>query len=77
MNGLISSKPSSSAIRLTVSGFLLMLIQSGLLLLSPALDRDSGMLIWILTPLSFCAFVAALIGIPEPARDQWRQHHGR
>jgi hypothetical protein len=54
-----------------------MLIQSGLLLLSPALDRDSGMLIWILTPLSFCAFVAALIGIPEPARDQWRQHHGR
>lgn len=77
MNGLISSSPAPSAIRLTVSGFLLMLVQSALLLLSPALDRDSGMLISILTPLAFCAFVAALIGIPEPPESHWRQRHGR
>ena len=77
MNGLPSSTPSPSAIRLTVSGFLLMLVQSTLLLMSPALDRDSGMLIWILTPLAFCAFVAALIGIPEPPEQHWRHRHGR
>jgi hypothetical protein len=50
MNGLISSTPSQAAIRLTVSGFLLMQIQSALLLMSPSLDHDSGTLIWILTP---------------------------
>ncbi|WBQ17657.1 MULTISPECIES: hypothetical protein [Sphingobium] len=77
MNGLTSSSPSPSVIRLTVSGFLLMLVQSALLLLSPELDRASGMLIWILTPLAFSAFVAALIGIPEPPEQHWRHRHGR
>jgi len=76
MNGLTSSSPSPSVIRLTVSGFLLMLVQSALLLLSPELDRASGMLIWILTPLAFSAFVAALIGVPEPPEQHWRQRHG-
>ena len=37
MNGLTSSTPSQAAIRLTVSGFLLMQIQSALLLMSPSL----------------------------------------
>ena len=77
MNGLASSTPSQAAIRLTVSGFLLMQIQSALLLMSPSLDRESGMLIWILTPIAVSAFVAALIGIPEPPEGHWRQRHGR
>ncbi|PZU07823.1 hypothetical protein [Sphingomonas sp.] len=77
MNGLISSAPSQAAIRLTVSGFLLMQIQSALLLMSSSLDHDSGLLIWILTPLAVSAFVAALIGIPEPSETHWRQRHGR
>ncbi len=77
MNGLTSSAPSQSAIRLTVSGFLLMLIQSTLLLMSPTLGDDAGMLICFLTPLALSAFVAALIGIPEPPEGHWRQRHGR
>ncbi|WP_070157088.1 hypothetical protein [Sphingobium phenoxybenzoativorans] len=77
MNRLTSSTPSQAAIRLTVSGFLLMQIQSALLLMSPSLDRESGMLIWILTPIAVSAFVAALIGIPEPPEGHWRQRHGR
>ena len=77
MNGLTSSTPSQAAIRLTVSGFLLMQIQSALLLMSPSLDRESGMLIWIITPIAVSAFVAALIGIPEPPEGHWRQRHGR
>ncbi|OAN53463.1 hypothetical protein [Sphingobium sp. TCM1] len=77
MNGLTSSAPSQSAIRLTVSGFLLMLVQSTLLLMSPALGDDAGTVIWTLTPLAISVFVAALIGIPEPAEGHWRQRHGR
>ncbi|MDF0490270.1 hypothetical protein PX554_19255 [Sphingomonas sp. H39-1-10] len=77
MNGLISSTPSHSAIRLTVSGFLLMLVQSALLLMSPSLNGDAGTLIWVLTPLALCAFVAALVGVPEPPEEHWRQRHGR
>ncbi|MCB4861628.1 hypothetical protein K7W03_18730 [Sphingobium sp. PNB] len=77
MNGLTSSAPSQSAIRLTVSGFLLLAVQSTMLLMSPSLGGDAGTLIWILTPLAFSAFVAALIGIPEPPERHWRQRHGR
>lgn len=77
MNGLTSSTPSQSAVRLTVSGFLLMMIQSALLLMSPSLGSDAGVLIWTLTPLAFCAFVAALIGTPEPPEGHWRQRHAR
>jgi hypothetical protein len=76
MNGLTSSVPSQSAIRLTVSGFLLMMIQSALLLMSPSLGSDAGVLIWTLTPLALCAFIAALIGIPEPPEGHWRRRHG-
>src|SRR3546814_12324676 len=77
MNGLTSSSPSPSVVRLTVSGFLLMLVQSALLLLSPELDRASGLLIWILTPLAFLAFVAALLCVPEPPEPHLLQRHGR
>jgi len=77
MNGLISSTPSRSAIRLTVGGFLLMLVQSALLLMSPSLGEEAGKLIWFLTSLGLCAFVAALIGIPEPSEEHWRHRHGR
>jgi len=60
-----------------VSGFLLLLVQSGLLLMSSSLSSENGLLIWILTPLAAAAFLAALIGIPEPPEAHWRQLHGR
>lgn len=78
MSGLTSSRPSQSSIRLTVSGFLMMMVQSALLLLTPTLGRDAGLLISILTPVAGCAFLVALVGIPEaaPARHR-RQRHVR
>jgi len=76
MNGLVSSTPSQSAIRLTVSSFLLLAVQSALLLMSPSLGDDAGTLIWFLTPLALCAFIATLIGIPESPERHWRQRHG-
>jgi hypothetical protein len=54
-----------------------MLIQSALLLMSPTLGQHASMLISLLTPLASCAFLAALIGIPEPPEGLWRQRHGR
>lgn len=69
MSGLVSSTPSPSTIRLTVSGFLLLFVQSALLLLSPDLALSAGHLIRFLTSLAALAFVAALIGIPEVRRD--------
>lgn len=77
MNGLTSSTPSQSAIRLAVSGFLLLLVQSALLLMTPSLDAGAGGLIRVLTPIAFVAFVAALIGVPEPPEGHWRRRHGR
>ena len=77
MNGLTSSAPSQSAVRLTVGGFLLMLVQSIFLLMLPSLGRDASLLIWVLTPLAILAFVAACTGIPEPPEQRWRQRHGR
>ncbi|WP_232494507.1 hypothetical protein [Novosphingobium kaempferiae] len=72
MNGLLSSRPTASAVRLTVSGFLLLLTQSALLLLSPDLDATTSMLIWFLTGLATLAFLVALVGIPETGKDTGR-----
>jgi len=77
MNGLISSVPSQSAVRLVVSGFLLLTIQSVLLLLSPTLDAAASLLISVLTPIASVAFIAAVVGIPEPPDRDWRSRHGR
>lgn len=77
MNGLTSSAPSQSSIRLTVSGFLMMLVQSALLLLSPSLGHDAGLLIWMLTPVAGCAFVVALVGIPEAPAGYRRRPNAR
>lgn len=77
MNGLTSSTPSQSAVRLAVSGFLLMLVQSAMLLMTPSLDDAAGALIRVITPIAFGAFVAAVIGIPEPPEGHWRRRHGR
>jgi hypothetical protein len=67
MNGLVSSRPSSSAVRLAVSGFLLLIVQSALLLLGSELGRATGNLVWFLTTLAALSFALAFIGIPEPS----------
>ncbi|MDF0491117.1 hypothetical protein PX699_22620 [Sphingobium sp. H39-3-25] len=77
MNGLISAKPSQTAIRLAFGGFLLLLVQSLLLLLVPGLDGSVRLLVWVLTPIALVAFVAALVGLPDPPAEHWRRRHGR
>lgn len=77
MNGLVSSRPSPAAARLAFGGFLLLLVQSLLLLLVPDLDGSVRLLVWVLTPIALAAFVAALIGLPEPPSGHWRRRHGR
>lgn len=77
MNGLISATPSPAAVRLAFGGFLLLLVQSLLLLLVPGLDSSIRLLVWVLTPIALAAFVAALIGLPDPPARHWRLRRGR
>lgn len=77
MKGLVSSSPSQAAVRLAFGGFLLLLVQSLLLLLVPGLDGSVRLLVWVLTPIALTAFVAALIGLPDPPSEHWRRRHGR
>ena len=77
MNGLASRSPSQSAVRLALGGFLLLIVQSALLLLQPDFDGDVRGLIWVLTLIAVGALVTALIGPPEPPADHWRRRHER
>ena len=77
MNGLLSRTPSQSAIRLALGGFLLLVIQSLLLLAVPGVAPEARLLIWVITPLSFIAYLVALIGFPEPRTQSCRRRHGR
>lgn len=77
MKGLISRTPAPSAVRLVLSGFLLLLDQSVMLLLIPGLNQEARALIWMLTPLALVALIAALIGLPDPPAHYWRRRHGR
>lgn len=73
MNGLASPSPSQSAVRLALGGFLLLIVQSLLLLLAPAADLRG--LVRVLTLIAVGALVASLIGPPEPPKDLWRRRH--
>jgi hypothetical protein len=65
MSGLLSPAPSAPAIRLVIGGYLIMLIQSALLLLLAAsLDAHARMLVWTLAPVGLACLFASLIGWP-------------
>lgn len=77
MNGLVSATPSPSAVRLALGGFLLLLAQSAMLLLSPALDTSGRLLIGVFGLIALTALLLALVGPPEPPSKPWRRRHGR
>ncbi len=77
MNGLLSGKPSPSAIRLTVGGFLLLFVQALLLMLAPGLMLQIRIMIWVVTSLSGVSLIAAVVGLPDPPTEHWRRRHGR
>lgn len=74
MNGLISSHPSQASVRLALGGSLLLLVQSGMLLLAPLAPNDR-MLILVLSPIAIAALGTALIGPPAPSPHRWRARH--
>lgn len=77
LNGLVSQSPSQGAVRLSLGGFLLLIVQNALLLLAPELEDDLRGLIWFLTFIAMAALVASLVGPPEPPADYWSRRHGR
>jgi|APAra7269096936_1048531.scaffolds.fasta_scaffold49152_3 hypothetical protein len=76
MSGLLSSAPSAPAIRLVIGGYLIMLIQSALLLLAATLDAHARMLVSTLAPVAFACLFAALIGWPSCGSRKGRRHVG-
>ncbi|WP_454798442.1 hypothetical protein [Novosphingobium lindaniclasticum] len=74
MSGLLSPAPSAPAIRLVVGGYLLMLIQSALLLLTASLDAHARMLVWTLAPVGFVCLFASLIGWPARRSRKGTRH---
>ncbi len=77
MKGLVSSNPSQHSVRLALGGFLLLLIQSVLLMMGSGLDGHARALLWVLTPIAAMALLAALVGLPDPVPGDWRRRHGR
>lgn len=77
MNGLISAHPSQSAIRLALGGFLLLLVQSLMLLAAPGLDAGARVVLWVLTPIALITLIASLIGLPDPGPYDWHRRHDR
>jgi len=77
MNGLTSSAPSQSAMRLTGSGIRLMRSQCRLLLRAQAVGDDAGMLSGVLTTHALSDGDAVVSGSREPPEGHWGQRHGR
>lgn len=77
MNGLLSSHPSPSSIRLVVGGFLLLFVQTFFLMLVPGIASALRAMIWLVTLVSGASLIAAIIGLPDPPTDHWRRRRGR
>lgn len=77
MSGLLSGKPSPSSVRLAVGGFVLMFVQTYLLMLAPGIATHLRMVAWLVTFVSGASFIGALVGLPDPPPTHWRRRNGR
>jgi ABC-type multidrug transport system permease subunit len=77
MTGLLSEKPSPGSVRLVVGGFVLMFVQTYLLMLVPGIATHLRMIVWIVTFVSGASFIGALVGLPDPPSTHWRRRNGR
>lgn len=73
MNGLLSERPSPAALRLAVGGYVLLFVQTCLLLLAPDLAGDLRKMVWLITAISGAALIGALCGLPR-AEDFGGRH---
>lgn len=76
MNGLLSSTPSPSAIRLALGGCLLLLVLAALVLLAPARTGPRGAA-GLIGVIVWACLVTAIVGVPEAPEKRRRWHHGR
>lgn len=65
MNGLLSEHPSPGALRLAVGGYVLLIVQTFLLLLTPDLAGDLRGMVWLITLVSGASLIGALCGLPR------------
>lgn len=77
MRGLLSDKPSPGSVRLAVGGFVLMFVQTYLLMLAPGIATHLRMIVWLVTLLCGASFIGALVGLPDPPNTHWRRRNGR
>lgn len=77
MNGLLSSHPSPSAIRLVMGGFLLLFAQTFFLMLAPGIAGSLRAMIWLVTLVSGASLIAAIVGLPDAPTEHWRRRRGR
>lgn len=73
--GPLSKRPSQDAIRLTLGGFLLLLVEDALLLSAPDLAASVRLLIGILSPLAVASLVVAVVSPVEPQSDDGSRRH--
>ena len=77
MSGLFSDKPSPSSVRLVVAGYVLLFVQTYLVMLVPGLAAQVGVLVRVITFVAGAAFIVALVGLPDPPTTDWRRRNGR
>ena len=77
MSGLLSGKPSPGSVRLAVGGFVMLFVQTYLLMLAPGVAERLGLMVWIVTFVSGASFIGALVGPPDTPTTPWRRRHGR
>lgn len=77
MSGLLSHAPSPGSVRLAIGGYVLLFVQTYLLMLAPAVAERLGLMIWLVTLVSGASLVGALVGPPDAPSTHWRRRHGR
>lgn len=77
MSGLLSDKLSPASVRLAVGGFVLMYVQTYLLMLAPGIATHLRMIVWLVTFVSGASLIGALVGLPDPPPTHWRRRNGR
>lgn len=78
MNGIFSTSPCPSSIRLLVGTHLLLIVQSSLVLWSAPDLGGNRALIWVTLVLGLSAFICAACGESRTPPVPWRERrHGR
>lgn len=76
MRGLLCDRPSPGAARLVVGGFMLLFVQTILLMLLPGIATHLRLIVWFVTLLSGASLIAALVGFSDPPPTGWSRRNG-